>query len=111
MILTFSVKVVPVLNPEEFSRILYKLKRRGNYKIIATSSTAPRKDSLWDERIINDLHDKNRILLFGSEAEGLSRRVLNSADYIVEVPGVGNIESLNVATSAAAVLTMLNRPK
>ena len=48
--------------------------------------------------------DKNSVLVFGSETEGVSKEVLGAADEIVEIPRLGKKNSLNVATAAGIIL-------
>ena len=44
------------------------------------------------------------VLVFGNEAEGVSKRVLEASDEIVEIPMTGFKNSLNVATTVGIVL-------
>ena len=44
------------------------------------------------------------VLLFGNEARGLPKELLQSMDQIVRIPLYGRAESLNLATSAAVLL-------
>ena len=44
------------------------------------------------------------LLVFGSEAQGLSEEVLSSADERIKIPMDGNVESLNLAVSAGIIL-------
>lgn len=43
--------------------------------------------------------------VFGSEGNGVSRLVKEKCDYIVSIPMYGKVNSLNVSTAAAVVLT------
>ena len=47
-------------------------------------------------------------LVVGSEVKGVSRKILDLADDVVEIPMVGKKESLNVAVAAAIALYQLN---
>jgi tRNA G18 (ribose-2'-O)-methylase SpoU len=47
--------------------------------------------------------------MFGSEGEGLSKRLLDRADVAVQIPGSGALESLNVACASSVVLWELWR--
>ena len=49
------------------------------------------------------------VVLFGSEGEGLSPRLLAKADVVVRIPGSGALESLNVACASSVVLWELWR--
>ncbi len=48
-------------------------------------------------------------LVFGSEGEGISRIVLEKCDFIVSIPMHGKIESFNVSTAAAVLLSEASR--
>lgn len=52
--------------------------------------------------------DKNAVLVFGSETEGVSKEVLAAAEQIVEIPRLGKKNSLNVATAAGIVIAKVN---
>ncbi|MDH7513409.1 MAG: RNA methyltransferase [Clostridiales bacterium] len=43
-------------------------------------------------------------IVFGSEAEGVSPTALELADYIIKIPMLGMVESLNLSVSAAIIL-------
>src|SRR4030095_1542470 len=47
---------------------------------------------------------KPRLLIFGSEAEGLPDEVLSRADETIKVPMQANVESLNLAVSTGIIL-------
>lgn len=57
-----------------------------------------------DELIVGHALDKATAWLFGNEANGLPRAVIDSADRSVRVPVYGQAESLNVAAAAAVCL-------
>jgi TrmH family RNA methyltransferase len=44
------------------------------------------------------------LLAFGTERQGLSKEVLNAADFRVSIPMENGVSSLNLATSVAIVL-------
>jgi 23S rRNA (guanosine2251-2'-O)-methyltransferase len=43
-------------------------------------------------------------IIFGNEVEGLPKKILDLCDYIVDIPMLGEKESLNVSVSAGIVL-------
>ena len=43
-------------------------------------------------------------IVIGSEGEGMGRLVRESCDFVVKIPMIGNIESLNASAAAAVVL-------
>ena len=48
--------------------------------------------------------NKNSVLVFGSETDGVSAEILAAAAQIVEIPHLGQKNSLNVATCAGIIL-------
>ena len=46
-------------------------------------------------------------MLFGNEARGLTKEVLERTDRIVSIPLYGKAESLNLGTSSAVMLLSL----
>ena len=50
------------------------------------------------------LLDERTVWMLGSEGEGLSASLMHAADGVVAIPGSGNVESLNVACAATALL-------
>ncbi len=48
-------------------------------------------------------------LVLGTEGDGLSSRVLHSADTVVTIPMHGGVDSLNVASASAVALWAINR--
>jgi hypothetical protein len=75
---------------------LQTLKGLG-FSIIATTSHT--QDSLERTAL-----PARSVVMFGSEGEGLSRRLFDKADRTVAIPGSGALESLNVACAASVVL-------
>ena len=45
--------------------------------------------------------DSKIALVLGTEGDGLRRRTLAAADYVVRIPMTGAVDSLNVAAAAA----------
>ncbi len=75
--------------------------RKNGYKIIATT---PHNDSCY----LDDFElDSKTALFFGTEKDGLSQEVIESADGYLKVPMVGFTESLNISVSAAIILQSL----
>jgi TrmH family RNA methyltransferase len=76
--------------------LIDNLKKAG-VTVLATSS---RKGIPYDKITYNF----PLALVFGQEAAGLSREILNLADEIISIPLLGKVESLNVAAVAAVLL-------
>lgn len=80
---------------------LSELKKLG-YKIVVTSATG--KDS-----IARIKEYKKMVIVFGSEGHGVSSRIEKIADSAISIKTNSNLESLNVASSAAIVLYEINK--
>jgi len=50
--------------------------------------------------VVSDPASKLAIVL-GTEGDGLSRRAMRNADYVVRIPMAGGVDSLNVAAASA----------
>jgi TrmH RNA methyltransferase len=87
---------VDVYEASDFKKTMALLKKNG-YQILTTSSHA--KKSLYELK-----WEKKVVILFGEEAEGLSKDTLALGDTI-KIPGTDNIESLNVSVAAAVILS------
>ena len=48
-------------------------------------------------------------IVMGTEGDGLSREVISEADYVVRIPMMHNVDSLNVAAAAAVAFWELRR--
>lgn len=72
--------------------------KENNYKIVATA--------LSDDAISLDQLplDHKCAIFFGTERQGLSKTVLDQADYKIKIPMFGFTESFNVSASAAIIL-------
>ena len=93
-----SVAVAPVADAAAAVRVL----RERGLAIVATSSHA--SASVYERPL-----PARCLLLFGSEAEGLSERLVRLADATVAIPGSGAVESLNVACAATVILAEFRR--
>lgn len=55
-----------------------------------------------DYRTLN--YDFNTVLIIGNEGEGISRLIREKCDYVISLPMVGKIESLNASVSAGILM-------
>ncbi|GIW66567.1 MAG: rRNA methyltransferase [Candidatus Parcubacteria bacterium] len=84
--------------------LLKKLKREG-FQIAALEQS---------EKSIPYYQFKTKFplaLIVGNEVRGLSKKILSSADYIIEIPMFGKKESLNVAVAFGIVVYYLKLGK
>ncbi|RZJ52410.1 MAG: TrmH family RNA methyltransferase [Flavobacterium sp.] len=75
--------------------------KNQRYQIIAT--TPHENDCLLEDFDIT----KPSALFFGTERDGLSQEILDSADGFLKIPMVGFTESLNISVSAAIIIQNL----
>lgn len=91
-----AIAHIPVSQVANISTCLERLKKAGFWVAAATEHA---QDYIWDANL------KGRIaLVMGNEGEGVSRLVLESCDFGVKLPQVGDISSLNVAQASTACM-------
>lgn len=56
-------------------------------------------------------YKKSTVLMFGSEAEGLSEELLNHADKLITIPMNKEVESLNLSVSVGVILYEASRQR
>ena len=91
-----GAEFIQIVHCETIKGLISEAKKNG-YQIATTSSHKGK--SLYK----TEFPDKC-VLLFGEEGEGLSRDVLNSGDFSIQIPGTNNVESLNVSSSISIIL-------
>lgn len=87
-----TVKCAAVTN---LSRTLEDLKKKGYWAVAADMDGQ-------DYRTLN--YDFNTVLIIGNEGKGISRLLSEKCDYIVSLPMVGKISSLNASVSAGILM-------
>ncbi len=87
---------VEIFEAADFKKALALL-AKNKFQIITTSSHA--KANLYDLK-----WEKKAVIVFGEEADGLSKDVLN-AGTTIKIPGTDNVESLNVSVASAVILS------
>jgi len=88
---------------EDAAGLLKRLRKEQGWTIVATSSHGQSED-LNATRL-----PKRCVLVMGSESEGISSPILESADFKLRIKGTGHVESLNVASATAIVLNEFSR--
>lgn len=96
-----AAEFLPIAIVKEYGNLFNVLKARG-YSIVATTPHEAR--SVYSVKWAN-----KTAILFGAEGEGLSPEVMELADTRVVIPRLGQMESLNVGTAVASVLTEARR--
>lgn len=96
--------------PWEFKKslpaLLSKLRRDG-YKIIAIEQDKRAVD--YRTLRLSPRH-KGPVFIIGTEVSGISKKILDKCDIIVEIPMYGEKESLNVSVACGVVLFRILKP-
>ena len=79
-------------------RIIKQLKKQG-FRIVAVEQT---NDAIDYSKFV--VQDDDVLFIFGNEVDGVSTKLLKSADIAVEIPMKGEKESLNVSVAAGVIL-------
>lgn len=91
-----AIDFVPVYQITNLSRTLKALKQKGAW-IVGTSDKA--EQSLYDVNL-NGLI----VIAMGSEQNGLRRLTENACDFLVNIPMLGHVHSLNVSVATGVML-------
>ena len=99
---TGAIEYIKVCQVVNLTQTLKELKNKG-FWIVALELTD-------DATIYTDIkYDMPVVLIVGSEGKGISRLVLEQADYKVYLPMSGHVNSLNASVSASIMLYEINK--
>lgn len=90
-----AINHIPIIKASSLSGVVDILKKH-DYWVIATQMEA--KDNYFEI----DYTDMNFALVVGSEGSGITKTILNKADFTVKIPT--NFESLNVSAASAVII-------
>lgn len=96
----FFAKVIEVPN---LARAIDTLKKQ-NFWIAGTAMEDSKP--AWEQRL-----DMPLAIVLGSESKGMHRLIRDKCDFYINLPMVGRVESLNVATAASAFFYEVMRQK
>ena len=99
---TGAIEYVKVCEVTNLVQTLKELKKQG-YWIVGAEYTE-KSVCYWDLA-----YDFKTVLVIGSEGKGISRLVRDECDYLVKIPMVGKINSLNASVSAALIIYEIRR--
>ena len=91
---------IPVVNFKETDLLRAEIEKFGHFQFLATKVGNNEKQSLYHE--ID--YKQPTVVLFGSEAEGISDKLANQADKLVKIPMNEEVESLNLSISAGIIM-------
>lgn len=96
---TGAIEWVKLVYVNSLSSFLMKLKERGFWICGTDASGSDLLSSI-------DLN-RNLAVIIGSEGFGMSRTLLKLSDYVIQIPMVGHVNSLNASVCAGIVLSNL----
>ncbi len=85
---------------ENLSKDLHKLKDLS-YKIISAEITGK------SVPISQVIFPKKYVIILGSEGKGINDKILDLSDFIIHIPITGCLNSINVASSSAVILSKI----
>lgn len=96
-----SVLSLWIRRSNQYLSIMHELKKRG-YRLVATD--------LKGDEDMSVLHgNADVILALGNEASGLSREILQLADYRLRIPTTSEVNSLNVASCGSICMFLIRQ--
>ncbi len=87
----------------ESADALIKFASKAKLSLIAVEQSEKSKE------LKNYKLNKNAVLVFGNEVEGVSPKILKNATHIIEISHYGKHKSLNVTTACGVVLYQLTK--
>lgn len=100
---TGAIEHVDVCEVTNLTRTIKDLKKKGFWVVGTDMDT---------NQTIHDIQvDTNLVVVIGSEGKGISRLVKENCDYVVNIPMVGHVNSLNASVSTALVIYEIFRRK
>ncbi len=94
---------VPICRVVNMARVLEKLEKRG-YWIVGASGGGEGDIFEFDWK-------RNVVLILGNEQKGIGHAVKKKCHELVSIPGLGQVESLNVGVAAGVVLAEIFRQR
>jgi tRNA G18 (ribose-2'-O)-methylase SpoU len=92
-------KRIPWEYKKDVQQIIKNLKEEG-FLVVAVEQN---ERSITYKKFFKKVGNKIA-LIFGNEVDGLSKKIISSCDAVVDIPMLGEKESLNVSVSAGIVL-------
>ncbi len=96
---TGAIEHTKIMYVDSLLQVVKILKDRG-YWICGTDALGDKLTSEIDKTL-------NLALIIGSEGFGMSKTLINQTDFLIKIPMVGHVNSLNASVSAGIVLSEL----
>lgn len=90
---------IPIVEIENKANLRKTLKQLGNFQYLSTEIRNDNTKSLYEVDFT-----KPTVVMFGSEAEGISSELSQQADFAMKIPMDSEVESLNLGISVGVVL-------
>lgn len=94
-----AINYVPIVLVTNISQTIAELKKEGFWVV---SSDGEAKTNYYDIK-----YDFPVVLIIGSEGKGVSKLVKQNSDYLVKIPMLGHINSLNASVAAGILLSKI----
>ena len=94
---------VPLITVTNLARSLKEMKDAGIW-LVGTSGDAEK--TLYEEKLTGPI-----AVVMGAEGEGIRRLTAEECDYLVKLPMLGQVESLNVSVATGICLYEINRSR
>lgn len=92
-----SMFKIPIVQSDDFDKIRYQLR---NHKFVGTILDESKSPTTLQEANFNI----GTLIMFGSEADGLSEKAQQYVDEYIKIPMRNQVESLNIAISAGIIM-------
>ncbi len=100
---TGAIEYIPVARVTNLTRTLEELKEKGLW-VVGTDASESQDYRRLDGNM-------PLVVVIGSEGKGMSRLVRESCDFLVHMPMVGHVTSLNASVAAALLLYEVHRSR
>ncbi len=91
-----ALNYVPIIREKSLVDALVKLKQMG-FQIVAATERG-------SQNYFDVDYTKPTVVVMGAEDTGISTKILRKSDYLVKIPVLGQIESLNVSVAAGIII-------
>ena len=98
-----ALESVPVVRVKNLGRALEQLKEAG-FWVYGLDSTAETEYDTVD-------YAERCVLVMGGESRGMRRKVSERCDFLLRIPLVGSVSSLNVSVAAGIAMFEVNRQR
>lgn len=98
---------IPVISFKDTANLRKTLEKHKPCQFLATKIADNHKQSLYNDAD----YKKPTVLMFGSEADGISEELASQADLFIKIPMNDEVESLNLSVSAGIIMYEAYRQK